>query len=96
MYGWMGKILRVDLTKEQGEHQGRLERPDTAAGFVNAHLPRADLNDVAVLECGDFQPAEDLDREAGVQARKAPDDRILDEGGPGNRDEEEADREDKI
>ena len=41
----------VKLAKEQGKHQRRLEGPNPAAGFIDAHFSRSELNDVAVLKC---------------------------------------------
>ena len=90
-----GERLPVKLTKEQRNHQRRLEGPNPAACLVNTHHPGADLDDVAVLRRRNPKEPEQFYGRPDVSPHEGLDQQILQSTRPGDGDKEEADRKDK-
>ena len=86
----------VEFAEKQSAHEHGLERADAAARLVNADHTRADLDDIAVLECRDIHLAEDSDRQSGHPLHEALSEAVFDSVGPTDRYQDEAYRERKM
>ena len=80
----------IKLAEEEGNHECRLEGADAATGFVNAHHPGADLDDITMLDSGDAEQAKEFTGGRDVELFEGLSEGGFEARGPRDGDEEKA------
>ena len=86
----------VELAHQQRGHEAGLEGANAAAGFVHADRAGAQFDEVAALQGGDVQPAEQFNRQTGDHLHQTLGQPFFDAVGPDDGDQDKADGEGKV